>query len=917
MNQHNLEPTMVNYETTIQQLYVAYFNRPADPGGLAHWQRVIESQGGSLDIVTAAFASSDEYKKAYAGKTNVDIVNTVYRNLFGRDGEDDGVKFWAGKLTEGSVIIDDAVTAIAAGAQGADLVAFDNKVKYATSFTKALDVHPEQAAYNGDEALAYAKALTTAVTTNDTLATATANLEAATAGFVAASRAPIVFTLSANADAGVAFKGGGGNDTFNATAASFSAGDSIHGGGGRNTLSIDDDGSAMAGAVPGQVSVTNIQQVNIATKGGVGNAGAYDMSGFAGLEQVNIAAGGAVNVKVVDTVAIDIKTNAGAVTTQGGRAVAVDGNTGVATLNGNALISVSLANTNQHAVINNATADHELNLRVSEVGNRATITDANAKTVNLQVGAVQGGVGSNINLAAAKATALNIDNAANFELVTTALAADDKLASLSLKGAGAFKTDATGIASLKTFDASQSSGANTVSLATTAGLTVKGGSGMDLVSMLGALAGNATVNLGAGNDRYDFTQAALAGAKVDGGAGIDTVVMNDSALIGAGSPVYSNFEVLDFSSGKGVYDLDKVGSVTTLHTHARLRGPVEFTNGRADSRIEMVSQDVNHDLTGAPADNFVIGANIKFILKDASGSNDKLTISMSANDANADNRANGLVKANNFETSGIETITLHSTVNKTEHDSPATGSNEAKAPSDYLNSFGFLDAQGSKTVLVTGDASLDMVSIYSDTLEIFDASASSGDVNFDGVVRSAAAAGKGLNYLGSQGTDYYTATAAGGVFQGNGGEKDYVILNRDKVVKDTIVFTKASDSQLVWASQGSKQVNDYDVINNFQVGTDKIDLSALHLAAGANRDGFAKFKVASNTDHILQSTIKDGADVFNDNGVDRSIAFAMYGEDDGWMLVDVNGDGNYTSGTDMAFAMYGNTSMPGVADFIF
>lgn len=908
---------MANYEQTIQQLYVAYFNRPADPGGLAHWQTVIEAQGGSLAIVTAAFASSDEYKKTFAGMNTPQIVNTVYRNLFARDGELEGVSFWSKMLDEGKITINDVVTFIAAGARNDDLVAYNNKVKFATSFTKALDVHPERAAYNGDEASAYAKMLTSAVTTDESLATATAGLESATAGFVAASKAPIVFTLSANADTGVAFKGGGGNDTFNATAATFSAGDSIHGGGGRNTLSINDEGSALAGANPAQVSVTNVQQVNIATKGGVGSAGAWDMSGFGGLEQVKIVAGGAVKVKVADAVEMDIRTSAGAVTTEGGRAVSVTGNTGVATLNGNALTAVSLGDTSQAAIINNATADHELNLRLREVGNGATVTDANAKTVNLQVLAVQGGVGSHINLAAAKATALHIDNATNFQLATTALAADDKLATLSLKGAGNFSSDLSGIASLTTFDGAQSSGTNTLKLASTAGLAVKGGLGADLVSMSGSLAANAAVDLGAGNDRYDFTHAALGGAKVDGGAGIDTVVMNDAALIGAGSPVYSNFEILDFSSGKGVYDLDKVGSVTTLHTHARLRGPVEFTNGRADSRIEMVSQDVNPDLTGAPADNFVIGANIKFTLKDASGSNDRLTISMTANDANADNRANGLVKANNFETRDIETIILHSAVNKTEPDNPATGTNEARAPSDYLNSFGFLDAQGSKTVLVTGDASLDMVSIYSDTLETFNASASSGDINFDGVVRSTAAAGKGLSYLGSQGTDYYTATAAGGVFQGNGGEKDYVILNRDKVVKDTIVFSKASDSQLVWATQGSKQVNDYDVINNFQVGTDKIDLSALHLAAGANRDGFAKFKVASNTEHILQSTIKDGAGVFNDNGVNRSVAFAMYGEDDGWMLVDVNGDGNFNSGTDMAFAMYGNTAMPVMSDFIF
>ena len=218
---------------------------------------------------------------------------------------------------------------------------------------------------------------------------------------------------------------------------------------------------------------------------------------------------------------------------------------------------------------------------------------------------------------------------------------------------------------------------------------------------------------------------------------------------------------------------------------------------------------------------------------------------------------------------------------------------------------------------MTGDASLDMVQVYSDTLTRFDASGSTGNISFDGVSRTAAAANVGLTYTGSQGTDYYTATAAGGVFQGNGGIKDEVILNRDKQAVDTIVFAKASDSQLIWAAGANKQVNGYDVIHNFQVGVDKIDLSALHLAAGANREGIAKFKVASNTDHILQSTIKDGVGVFNDNGVNRSLAFGMWGEDDGWMLVDVNGDGNYTSGTDMVFAMYGDTAIPVMSDFIF
>lgn len=891
---------MGNHVNVIQQLYVAYYNRPGDPAGLAYWNSVVDAQGGDTSAVAAAFASSAEYTAAYGGKDNRTVVNTVYRNLFGRDGEAAGVDYWADLLDTRKITVDGVVTAIAGGAQGSDLTAYQNKVKFATGFTEALNLHPESAAYNGDDALAHAKMLTSAVTSDATLTTALDNLDAKTAAFVAASKAPIVFTLSASADTGVAFQGGGGNDNFNATAATFSAGDSIHGGGGVNTLTVVDEGAALASSAPA-ATVANIQHLSLSTKGGVGGAAAYDVSGFTGLEQVSIVAAGAVNLKLGAT----------------GREVSVHGNTGAAILSGDALTTVGLSGTSQAATINNGTVDHELNLRISEVGGAATVTDANAKTVKLQVSAGAAGAGSNINLAAAKATALNVDNAAGFTLTTTALAADDKLASLSVKGAGSFSADLAGIATLATVDASLSTGSNDLKVASIAGLAVKGGSGADKVQLTGALSANAVVELGAGNDRYELSHAALNGAKVDGGAGTDTVVMNDAALLPAtSSVVYSGFETLDFSSGKGLYDLDRVGSVTTLHTHERLRADVEFSNGRADSTLEFVGQDIPLDLTGKPSEQFVVGANIKFALKDSSGTNDKFTISFTANDGRAEGRINGMVQANDIEANGIETIVIHSTANKLEPENPATATREGAFVHEYVNSITNLRAEGAKTVQVTGDASFDLNRLYSNSFTTFDATGSTGDMTFDGLVRAASAAKTPLNYLGSQGKDYYIATETGVTFQGNGG-KDTVLLYRYEQVKDVIKFTKASDSQLIWASGQNKEVANYDQIFDFQSGTDKIDLSGLKLAAGANREGFAKITLASNTHHILESTLKDGVGVFNDNGVQRSIAFAMYGVDDGWMLVDANGDGNYTSGSDMIFSMYGNNQIPVMSDFIF
>lgn len=881
---------MANYTNAVQKLYVAYYNRPGDVAGLEFWTGIVERFGGDTSLVSADFASSPEYEATYKGMDNRTVVNTVYRNLFGRDGEDGGLDFWAGMLDSRTVTLDSVVTAIASGAQGADLVAYDNKVKFATAFTQALNVHPEQAAYSGPEAVAFVKQLTSGITTNESLAAALAKMDASTAEFVATSKAPITFTLTTNADTGVAFTGGGGNDTFNATAASFSAGDSLNGGGGVNTLVMIDGGSTLGG-LPAGVKVENIQKVSISTQGSVGGATAYDMSSFKGLEEVAISAAGGVNLKL------------GA----GARAVSVANNTAAVTVTGNDVTSLNLANTKQAATLVNATADHDLALGLTEVGNAATITDATAKTVNLKVNAFEGGKGSDINLATANATSLNIDSGAAFHLTTTALAAADKLATLTLKGAGAFSADLTGIAPLATIDAALSSGSNTWKIASAPNLLVKGGSGADDVVLTGQLGSAASIDLGAGNDHYDFSQLAQSGAKVNGGAGKDIIVINDSALLGtSGAVVYSGFETLDFSSGKGLYDLDRVGEVTTLHSHARLRSDVEFTNGRANSTIDLAGLEANLDQYGKPAEHFIVGQNIKFGMKDASGAADKLTINLTALDGNSDGRANGVVQANTIEANGIETVTINSSVSKVEGN---------RAADEYVNSMTYLKAEGAKVVAVTGNATLDLHFIYSNTMTTFDASGSTGEMWFDGVV-STSATKQALNYIGSQNIDYFQANASGVNFQGNGGE-DEILLYRYEKVKDVISFAKASDSFIKFAKDGVSEVRAHDTIFDFQTGVDKIDLSGLHLANGANLAGVATINLASNTTHILQSTLKDGVGVFNEGGVNRSLLWAKYGSDDGFLLVDANGDGNYTDGTDMLIDMNGYAATVALSDFIF
>ena len=167
----------------VQQLYVSYFGRPADPAGLDYWTNIVEAQK-STAAVSATFAASAEYKAAYEGKTNAQIVDQLYTNLFGRPADATGRAYWVDLLDKGTIKVDTIVYEVSLAALTTDKEAVENKVAAATAFTAALDTEAEIAGYSGDAALVLAKAFITGVTTDATLATATA--PAALAATVAA-----------------------------------------------------------------------------------------------------------------------------------------------------------------------------------------------------------------------------------------------------------------------------------------------------------------------------------------------------------------------------------------------------------------------------------------------------------------------------------------------------------------------------------------------------------------------------------------------------------------------------------------------------------------------------------------------------------------------------------------------------------
>lgn len=170
---------VATHVAAVQELYVAYFGRPADPAGLDYWTNIVEAQK-STAAVSATFAVSDEYKAAFAGMTNTQIVDKIYSNLFGRAADAAGREYWVKLLDAGTIKVDTIVAEVATAALTTDAEAVENKVVAATAFTAALDTPAEQAGYSGAAALALAKAFITGVTTDASLATATAPAALAT-----------------------------------------------------------------------------------------------------------------------------------------------------------------------------------------------------------------------------------------------------------------------------------------------------------------------------------------------------------------------------------------------------------------------------------------------------------------------------------------------------------------------------------------------------------------------------------------------------------------------------------------------------------------------------------------------------------------------------------------------------------------
>jgi len=585
-------------ESQIQELYVAYFGRPADVEGKAYWSG--SSTGVSTVLEFAAnMHSQSEFQDAYGSKKTATQVNQIYQNLFSRDADADGLNYWTGQIANGSLELAEIAVHLIWAAKNntggsADKTALENKVAAATEFTNDVAADATaQLAYTADDADAFttAKTFITGITTT-----------AATAAEIDTQVSSIVSTYNINDAKGVTYSlattaddltGGTKNDTFAGvvdadTAANntFTALDSLDGGAGTDTLTVTFASDAGNTNTFPAATISNIETFSIKNQ---------DDDDAVTVDFANIS--GETTVKSnLSTSAVTFSNLAS------GTNVDIIGNT---SLTNGALDYgfVAAATASTLDIMDGVTAG-----AVTETGSGLLTTTINSTGAANTIGAL--GV-------AASVTSLNINATTN---LTTGAITSAAVTTLTITGAGDVDIDAGALdADTDVIDASASTGDVDIlvgniadNTGVSADLTVTTGSGDDDVDLTGLdAADEISITLGAGNDIVYIDEVIQAssttspGDVLAGGAGTDTLSALTATLNAhATTTTVSGFEKINITDEhSGSLDVADFGTGITTVTlaagsHSGNAGDITFNAGASVLNISDVN-DGNLALTAA------------------------------------------------------------------------------------------------------------------------------------------------------------------------------------------------------------------------------------------------------------------------------------------------------------------------------
>ena len=516
---------------TVQEIYIGFYQRPADPAGLKYWAEQIDAAGGDAAAVIDAFATSAEAQDVY-GDINQDtigsVIDAVYNSLFDRVPDPAGkayyeAEFAAGNLTPGNIAI-----AILESAQGTDVDAVANKLIVANEFTQQVDGRelndPEFGTgetfaftYEGEEDAAAARVLLDGVTADPETVLTPEEIQQA----LEENAAGDAFTLTEEENEVI--EGSPGNDAFNAVVgdnATLNEGDQIDGKEGTDTLNIDAAGEF---AIPESASVKNVEQVNVAVAEDATGTIAADR--FSGVQQL-VQTGNAIAVSGVSAEAVagfkDLTVNSAVEVGFTGESGSIDlsqvdfAEGGAIQASGDALKTLNLTG---DPAVQEGDAWPDVALQ----------SESAVETLNL---ALQSN--TTVDLGAA--------SSASFASLTTINAADST-GGLNLDLSGAAEIENSGLPALQ---------------------EVTLGAGDDVIDLGGQ--DNVTITLGAGNDTVTVNGQA-SGTTITTGEGADTIVI-DGVPGGLQAEEGKSFEESFAASVTKITDFNGGEDVLTFNTEA-------------------------------------------------------------------------------------------------------------------------------------------------------------------------------------------------------------------------------------------------------------------------------------------------------------------------------------------------------------
>jgi len=510
-------PTELNSMATIseiQQLYVAYFGRPADPAGLDYWV----STGITTKNFAAAMYAQPEFQQANASLSVSEQVNALYLNLFGRNADSEGLLYWTqqintGKLTLASIANDLIYAANNSKAPQSliDKTVLDNKTATAIAYTSEVRKASNSIlAYNPTSTNPWVTGpeLTSAVTYLATVTT-TAPTAAATTAAVAAMTAiglpGQTFTLTTSIDT--------------ATANTFNGALSIVGNFSLPTLNT---GDALTGSgVNPTINATILVDGTTTTP-----------ALLSGIETLN-ATFSPLGVGAVGAATLNLQSGSSFNTITSANATQAVNFTGLQS----ALQNVTVSNTNQSQTFTFA--------------NAALAGASNALSLTLN-----GVTGGNINFNTITA---NVSGYETINLVSSGFAANTP---------GQINSGTNAVA----YTTLNISGAAPITIAagstTAAVTTVNGGSATGAITYTVPGAASLAFTGGTGNDTIDMVATYTTADTINGGEGTDILAMNAAQAQATSNQTkvssIENLRITSDAAGAATYAPALYGGATTL-----------------------------------------------------------------------------------------------------------------------------------------------------------------------------------------------------------------------------------------------------------------------------------------------------------------------------------------------------------------